>query len=222
MPLCMEIATPGKYDENFKEVLVSHYSIDKNFEQITSRGEALSLSDLIQSNIETLESGAAIFNDLTDAQYTQILSPYFSASIGKHFRHILDHYFCFFAGLEKGHINYDHRDRNPAIETQRLYTRQKISELTGQLRELARQLIHLPENASQRPLQVSLASSPNRSCNAPATSSLSRELTFLQGHTTHHYALISTQLKLMECPVDENFGVAASTQIYNRQQSCAQ
>ena len=185
------------------------------------RGKGLSVTDIIQSNIETLEAGASIFNDLTDAQYTQVLTPYFTASVGKHFRHILDHYFCFFAGLEQGHINYDRRDRNPAIETQRLYTLEKVRLLIKKLRELSLRISASNTNCEQS-LKVSLASSANNPETKPAHSSLNRELIFLQGHTTHHYAIISTQLKLMEFPVDENFGVAASTQIYNQQTSCAQ
>jgi len=154
-----------------------------------------------------------IFNDLSDAQYNQIHSPYFTASIGKHFRHILDHYSCFISGLAQNHISYDQRQRDPAIETQRLYTLGKIQQLIEELKTLTRH----PDNS----IKVSLSSSPHAPCTTPAVSSLARELIFLQGHTTHHYAIISAQLKLMAFPVDENFGIAASTQIYNQQSSCA-
>jgi len=173
----------------------------------------LSITDIINNNIETLKSGMVIFNDLSDAQYNQIHSPYFSASIGKHFRHILDHYFCFFSGLKQNHISYDQRQRDPVIETQRLYTLGKIQHLIKELKTLV--------GHSDSRIKVSLSSSPQTPCTTPADSSLARELIFLQGHTTHHYAIISAQLKLMEFPVDENFGVAASTQIYNQQTSCA-
>jgi DinB superfamily len=175
----------------------------------------LSITDIINNNIETLQSGAVIFNDLNDAQYNQVQTPYFSASIGKHFRHILDHYFCFISGLKRGHISYDQRQRDQAIETERLYTLGKVQQLIDELKALANQ----PDSA----IKVSLSSSPDTPCTNPSDSSLARELIFLQGHTTHHYAIISSQLKFMEFQVDDNFGVAASTQLYNKQQSsCAQ
>ncbi len=175
----------------------------------------MSITDIINHNIETLQSGSVIFNDLSDAQYSQVQTPYFSASIGKHFRHILDHYFCFINGLKQGHISYDQRQRDPAIETERLYTLGKIQQLIDRLKALT--------NQPNSTIKVSLSSSPDTPCINPAESSLGRELIFLQGHTTHHYAIISSQLKFMEFPVDENFGVAASTQLYNKQQSaCAQ
>jgi len=175
----------------------------------------LSITDIINNNIETLQSGAVIFNDLSDVQYNQVHTPYFSASIGKHFRHILDHYFCFISGLKQGHISYDQRQRDPAIETERLYTLGKVQQLIDELKALVNQ----PDSN----IQVSLSSSPETPCTSPTESSLARELIFLQGHTTHHYAIISSQLKFMKFPVDDNFGVAASTQLYNKQQSsCAQ
>ena len=156
-----------------------------------------------------------ILNDLSDKQYNQIVSPYFSASIGKHFRHILDHYFCFLSDLKTGHISYDKRQRDPSIETQRLHTVGKIKQLINDLTALC--------SVSDNTVKISLSSSPNEPCTIPTESSLARELVFLQGHTTHHYAIISSQLRFMEHPVDDNFGMAASTQLYNRQQNtCAQ
>ena len=174
----------------------------------------MTITDIINNNIATLRSSSAIFDDLSDDQYNQVITPYFSASIGKHFRHILDHYFCFLVGLKKGHIHYDQRQRDTAVETQRTYTLNKLNKLITDLKALTTQ--------SDNAIKVSLSSSPEKPCAAPASSSLARELIFLQGHTTHHYAIISAQLKFMELPVDENFGVAASTQLYNKQQrTCA-
>jgi len=183
----------------------------------------LSIPDIIKNNIETLQSSAVIFNDLSDAQYTHTQAPYFSASIGKHFRHILDHYFCFFAGMETGHINYDQRQRDTAIETQRLHTLGKIQQLIEDLKNLADRFSNLASEqvGATNPVKVTLSTSPTTPSTSPAESSLARELVFLQSHTTHHYAIISTQLKFLKFPVDENFGVAASTQIYNQQTSCA-
>lgn len=182
----------------------------------------MSIPDIIENNIETLQSGAVIFNDLSDTQYIQHQTPYFSASIGKHFRHILDHYFCFFTGLKTGHVNYDQRQRDTKIETQRLYTLGKIQQLIEDLKSLSERFSNSTDQQASTtfPLKVTLSTSPTKSSTCPAESSLARELVFLQGHTTHHYAIISTQLKLQEFPVDENFGVAASTQLYNKQTSC--
>ena len=172
------------------------------------------ISDIIDNNIESLKSATVIFNDLSDAQYNEILTPFFNASIGKHFRHILDHYYCFIRGLKQKHINYDQRQRDPAIETRRLYTLGKIQQLIEDLKTLT--------GHSDSRIKVSLSTSSKMPCMTPSDSSVARELIFLQGHTTHHYAIISAQLKLMAFPIDESFGVAASTQLYYQQLPCAQ
>lgn len=183
----------------------------------------MSIADIIKNNIETLQSGAVIFNDLSDVQYSHTQAPYFSASIGKHARHILDHYFCFFAGLKTGKIDYDQRQRDTAIETQRLHTLGKIQQLIEDLKNLAAHVATPTTDQvdNAHPLDVILSTSATTPSTCPVKSSLARELVFLQGHTTHHYAIISTQLKFLEFPVDDNFGLAASTQIYNQQTSCA-
>ena len=96
----------------------------------------MTITDIINNNIATLRSSSAIFDDLSDDQYNQVITPYFSASIGKHFRHILDHYFCFLVGLKKGHIHYDQRQRDTAVETQRAYTLNKLNKLITDLKAL--------------------------------------------------------------------------------------
>lgn len=184
----------------------------------------MSIADIIKNNIETLQSGAVIFNDLSDAQYTHTHTPYFNASIGKHFRHVLDHYFCFFSGLEAGEVDYDQRQRNTEIETQRLHTLKKIQQLVEDLKNLAARVSTPNTNQTDNThsLSVILSTSASVTTSSPVKSSLARELIFLQEHTTHHYAIIKTQLKILEFPVDDDFGVAASTQIYNQQALCAQ
>ena len=50
---------------------------------------------------------------------------------------------------------------------------------------------------------------------------MERELIFLHGHTTHHYAIIAVILKMLELPVSADFGIAPSTLVYEEQMECA-
>jgi len=55
------------------------------------------------------------------------------------------------------------------------------------------------------------------------TSSVLRELDFLQSHTVHHYSLIAMLLRLHEIDPGEDFGVAPSTLKYWKEEAaCAQ
>jgi hypothetical protein len=54
------------------------------------------------------------------------------------------------------------------------------------------------------------------------SSSVVRELEFLQSHTVHHYSLIAILLRLQGIEPEEDFGVAPSTLEYWREQAaCA-
>lgn len=172
--------------------------------------------NIIADNIEALNTGAAILDHLTYDQYNHIPEPYFTASIGKHFRHILDHYLSFLKGLSAQHIYYDHRERDSRIETDCKYAVSISQEIVERLTALK------SETASPNgSLEVSLCTSVTNTGNNAVTTSIERELVFLHGHTTHHFAIIAGMLKLSELPVTSEFGVAPSTLIYEEQSQCA-
>src|SRR5580765_5947144 len=56
-----------------------------------------------------------------------------SASLGTHYRHVLDHFLCLAEGIRTGQVNYDQRRRNPQVEGSvtcaRLVTEGLIDEL---------------------------------------------------------------------------------------------
>ena len=179
----------------------------------------LSSQSILADNIQALTSGAEILKRLSREQYNQVSSPYFTASVGKHFRHILDHYLSFISGLSDRHVNYDQRDREARIETDAhcaLDTLQQIIATLSTLKTTAN-----PRAITEQHLYVTLCTSCSTELTEPVASSLQRELVFLQGHTIHHYAIIAAILKFEGVSFDQSFGVAASTQKYLKQMQCA-
>ncbi len=66
---------------------------------------------LIHHNIKKLEEIKSLFRQLSHNLYTapkEILS---GATIGQHFRHILDFYICLEKGVDIGTVSYDERER---------------------------------------------------------------------------------------------------------------
>lgn len=178
----------------------------------------MSLSHSLLDNIHALEEGAKIISALTPHQYQAVMTPQFSASVGQHMRHILDHYDCFLQGIPTRHINYDQRARALHIETDKNSALQMLSRLAFQLKTITPSLTHADD---QDHIQVSLRTSLSTETPVPVTSSLQRELIFLQSHTIHHYAIIASILKLLDVSVDNSFGVAASTLWHREQIQCA-
>lgn len=179
----------------------------------------MSAQPIIKDNLEALDSGARLLQLLSDEQYNRVYSPYFSSSIGKHFRHILDHYLSFISGLNNCHVNYDQRDRDERLENDPGYALKIVNQIKDALIRInGEQQSSYPLDRS---INVTLCTSTGPDT-PPAGSTLQRELVFLQGHTTHHYAIIAAILKLLNIPVDERFGVAPSTLKYEEQSQCAQ
>lgn len=173
----------------------------------------MQISHLFTANIQSLKSAEHILIGLNDEQYRAIIHPY-TANMGKHLRHITDHYQLFFDGLRKGCIDYDKRQREEIEENNR-------SAMILRLRQICAELQTLSDDTQQdQVLLISLA--VDEDIEAPSVpSSLSRELVFLQSHTVHHYAIIAAILKLQNLDIDGDFGIAPSTLQYEHQQQCA-
>jgi uncharacterized damage-inducible protein DinB len=174
------------------------------------REETTALPGLVQAICQVLDQGERLISDLTDEQYSKACPEVFDASIGAHFRHVLDHHDQLMAGMAGGEVDYDHRERDVTIETQRNVALKKIAEQRTQLVEVSGDQL-------AQPLKIVCCVSTET--DAPHTdSSLGRELTFAISHAIHHYALIAVIAKLFGHQPHKEFGVAPSTLVYQQQQ----
>ncbi len=176
----------------------------------------MSLDHIIDDNIVALMAGARVLENLTPKQFTLVSHPCFSASVGKHFRHILDHYLSLLRGISESVITYDNRIREQQLEQNLDCSLDAVRQIISQLTEIK------TASVTAGPLKVILTTSPDNDSPDAVISSIERELIFLQSHTTHHYAIIASILKLLDVPVEKDFGVAPSTLIYERSRPCAQ
>lgn len=126
-----------------------------------------------------------------------------SGSIGKHTRHILDHYSCFNKGINEGVVDYDARARDPALET----NPQRAHKAIESALELLWTVVSKSADAS-----LFVLSSTDTEITAPmTTSTIARELIFLQSHTIHHMASIRMLSELQGISVRESFGLSPAT-----------
>jgi uncharacterized damage-inducible protein DinB len=159
----------------------------------------------ILANIELLQRLSLTIGSLTNTQYTWQLNES-SSSTGKHIRHIIDHYTCFFSSLERACINYDNRARADIVETKTHRAQEELSKVILQLGKL--------DPRQTNTLRVYLSATPDKEPE-PADSSLPRELLFLQSHTIHHMAVIQLILDSLGVSVDSGFALAPSTIKYH-------
>src|ERR1041384_5772438 len=72
---------------------------------------------LLQSIKDVLVQGLELLDAVDDDTYAFMVAAPYSASIGKHYRHVIDHFECLVRGLRTGIIDYDNRERDLKLET---------------------------------------------------------------------------------------------------------
>ena len=174
-------------------------------------------SSLKQENLAVLRQGLEVLSGLDDETYPHVKHPFSKYGIGSHFRHCLDFYRSFLEGVEEGRIDYDSRQRDESIETDRRAAIFKILATINRFEQLS-------ELDDQLPVLVRLEDCEDeRSSLTWSQSSVTRELQALLSHTVHHYALIALMLQLNGFEVPEELGVAPSTlRRWRETASCAQ
>ena len=158
---------------------------------------------LAHQNLHFLDQGRALVDDLSDELFTRSDGKG-HASAGAHLRHVLDCYRCFLRGLEPGRVDYDARERDPRLETERAVASAVIGEISSGLRKL-----ELEDR--ERALRVRVDAAAWGSSDSWTASSVGRELQFLLSHTVHHYAIIAMTLRSLGYDPGQRFGVAPST-----------
>lgn len=178
--------------------------------QVLAADHTTPLLELVVANQQTLSGVRTLLQSISDDSYRSVTPP-FTASLGRHMRHITDHYEQLLRGAESGRIDYDGRERSELLETCRTEMLSLLEDIESRLSSLG--------SYEDRQIDVALCVDENiQTPEVPST--LSRELVFLQSHTTHHCAIISAILKIQGASVPEGFGIAASTLKYEQLQ-CA-
>lgn len=147
---------------------------------------------------------AAFVRALSDGAYVCDSSTHKGGTIGKHVRHVLDH---FRAALEQGcageTIDYDRRARNVPMETDRGAAIEAVESVRGRLAALREQDLDRPVR-----IRVMLAGDGTE---AELRSTLGRELAFAAHHAVHHHAMVKAMAAEFGLDAGEHFGKAPST-----------
>lgn len=146
---------------------------------------------------------------LTDEQYCFPSAVLSQATIGQHLRHIIEFFQELYKGYETGLVNYDKRQRDHRIETDRTFAIQKLNELVEGLRK------------PDKDLTLGASLIPGDNSQFEFRTNYDRELLYNHEHTVHHMAFIRTGIEavsLIQLPA--RFGVAEST--LQSRKACAQ
>ncbi len=159
---------------------------------------------LVAAGIEILAQAEELIGKADAEQYAKIVNPPFSASMGQHYRHVIEHFSCLVDGLTSGEVNYDGRKRDRRIEIEREYALFETRKLMGMMGEWNREALDTP---------CQVVSSVGYDLQAPEAlrSNVARELSYCIGHAIHHYAIIRLICSHVGVAVPDTFGFAPST-----------
>lgn len=164
----------------------------------------MSAASLVGAAADVLVQGRELLAALPDLDYTRKSSGVFAASVGEHYRHILDHFDCFLTGVVRGHIDYDRRARQRRVEFDRGYA-MAVTEL------LLHELRQLPEPVFEDEIDVTYSVGYHGSAPETMRTTVARELAFCVGHAVHHYAIVKMLCAELGAQLTPEFGLAPST-----------
>jgi len=146
----------------------------------------------------------------------------FSKAVGPHLRHVMDHYDALIYGIKtNGVIDYDHRKRDPLVQSNMTAAKNHLNMLAKTLRRLS-QIVPAKLEPSF-PVTTIFKSGPNGEDEFETGSTLGRELIFVSHHAVHHFAVLTNYCEKAGLVMDHDFGKAPATVAYEKQlaQSCA-
>ena len=163
---------------------------------------------IIPTTITLLEDALLFLSKVNPINYTTSIVPLFNSTLGKHTRHFIELYQCLLFQTKIGVVNYDARQRNLSIETDKNVAIQAIKDIQQKLLTLDKSTALLLES--------------DLCPNQKISSSLLRELVFNYDHCVHHLALIRVGLHFVQSDIDlpARFGMAVSTIKHQETKSC--
>lgn len=167
---------------------------------------------LKKSSSEILQQLIGLLNNMESSQFNSPINSLSENSIGDHVRHIIEFYQGLIKGKESGMINYDNRQRNNLLATDRYYA----------LKTLLYIITEIDHIDSDQRMKISLDLSKTGNPVIIDTT-FNRELAYNIEHAIHHMAII--RIGLQSCypaiVIDDSFGVAYAT-IKSKEKECAQ
>jgi hypothetical protein len=156
---------------------------------------------------EVLQQGLTLLAQVDEATYSTFVASPHRASLGQHYRHVLDHFLCLIAGVEAQEIDYDRRARDPRLET-------SVESARAATEKLIRDLRSYDDETMERPCGVRYSVGYEQDEPVHLPSVVAREVAFCVGHAVHHYAIIRLLCAELGAELDPEFGIAPSTLKY--------
>jgi hypothetical protein len=148
-----------------------------------------------------------IVRQVNDRDFARPSSALSQATIGQHLRHTIEFFICLEDGFERGAINYDQRQRDQLIESDR----QAALEVLLRIKKFTKC------DREERKLVLEVAYERNHENWLSIETNYHRELIYNIEHAVHHMAIMKIGIREVAPYVQlpDDFGVAVSTLRFN-------
>lgn len=150
-----------------------------------------------------LEQCDRFISEVPHDRFTGVSATITGGSIGKHARHVLDHFRAALTTPACDPIDYDHRERGSRVETDPDAARAEIATLRSIVRSLDEDAMNTAVTT-----RVMLTGTGET---ADLRSTLGRELFFATHHAIHHHAMMKAIGREFGIEAPAGFGTAPST-----------
>ena len=161
-------------------------------------------SSLLSAVEDVLQQGCALLHSVSGETYARKEDGPHGASLGAHYRHVLDHFVCLLDGLETRQIDYDQRRRNPEIEN-------SVWEALFATEAVIERFRRIPSDIFRSSCSVIYSVGYGENEAQAVSSNVAREVMFCVGHAIHHYAILKLIAAGRAVTLPYEFGVAPST-----------
>lgn len=158
----------------------------------------------------SLEQILAIVDILKALPASQATYLYREKGVGRHVRHIADHFVALRLGLEAGAIDYNQRSRGTAVELDWEPASIFFGDIAAWLNKL---------EGVDREIEVFSEIDCWKTVSQSFKSTVARELLYLINHTIHHAAYINLLLHCEGITTPEHIGIAPGTARFLREKT---
>lgn len=160
----------------------------------------MTIQHLIKSVFEELEFALM---ELPSQLYFHSCEQLSDATIGQHVRHVIELFQCLLDGYETGRVNYEKRQRDKRIETEKDFAVYLLGTIAVDLDKIDKDLLLEAGLGNENLITIH--------------TNYQREMMYNLEHTIHHMALIRVAFQQMtDIVLPESFGVAPSTIQYRK------
>jgi uncharacterized damage-inducible protein DinB len=167
------------------------------------------VGELVTENLGAIARLSELLVRLPNPLYRKYFGINKQHVIGKHVRHIIDHYTAFLTALfetPQEPLNYENRQRETCLERDAGEANRRLLAIAGSISRLS---------SDDESILLTMKHATDDEVRYLPTS-IGRELVFLASHTIHHMAIIGMLVEQSGIEVDEAFGVNPSTLRYHQ------